>query len=66
LKLAEYLVEKGIRQAELARHFDVSQPTVHNWIYSKALPSGQHMVDIYKWSKGKVNLKDWMEQHEQK
>ena len=66
MKLAEYLVEKGIRQADLARQFEVSQPTVHNWIYSKTLPSGQHMVDIYKWSRGKLNLKDWIAKHEQK
>ena len=61
MKLAEWLVNKGMRQAEFARQLDVSQPTVHNWIYGKRPPSGQHMVDIYVMSKGRVNLKDWAE-----
>ena len=59
MKLAEYLVFKGIRQAELARLMNVTQPTVHNWIYKKAPPSAMHMMQIYKMSKGRVGLKDW-------
>lgn len=59
MKLAEYLVFKGIRQAELARIMNVTQPTVHNWIYKKAPPSAMHMMEIYKMSKGRVGLKDW-------
>lgn len=61
MKLAEYLVSKGIRQAELARIMNVSQPTIHNWIYKKSPPSGQHMMEIYKMSKGRIGLKDWCE-----
>lgn len=61
MKLAEYLVSKGMRQAELARFLNVSQPTIHHWIYKKAPPSGRHMMEIYKWSNGRVGLKDWCE-----
>lgn len=59
MKLAEYLVFKGIRQAELARRMNVTQPTVHNWIYKKAPPSANHMMELYKMSKGRIGLKDW-------
>lgn len=61
MKLAEYLVLKGIKQAEFARIMNVTQPTVHNWIYRKAPPSGMHMMEIYKWSGNRVGLKDWCE-----
>jgi len=61
LKLAEYLVNKGIKQAEFARIMNVTQPTVHNWIYKKAPPSAMHMMEIYKWSGNRVGLKDWCE-----
>jgi len=61
MKLAEWLVNKGMRQAEFARQMEVTQPTVHNWIYGKRPPSGMHMMDIYKMSKGQVGLKDWCE-----
>ena len=61
MKLAEYLVKKGISQQELAQKLDVTQPTIHNWIYSKVPPSGMNMMLIYKLSKGRVGLKDWCE-----
>ena len=35
MKLAEWLVSKGIRQADLSRMLDVTQPTVHNWVNRK-------------------------------
>lgn len=61
VKLAEWLVHKGLRQADLARKLDVTQPTVHNWIYGKRPPSGMHMIEIYQMSGGKVGLRDWAE-----
>jgi len=61
LKLAEYLVFKGVKQVDLARELNVTQPTIHHWIYKKAPPSGKHMMQIYKWSGGRVGLKDWCE-----
>lgn len=61
LKLAEYMVAKGLRQSDLARKLNVSQVTVHNWVNGKRPPSGLHMMQIYSISKGKVNLKDWAE-----
>ena len=61
MKLAEYMVSKGLRQSDLARELKVSQVTVHNWVNGKRPPSGQHMMDIYVMSKGRVNLKDWSE-----
>tara|TARA_R110000787_G_scaffold166145_1_gene279177 strand:+ start:899 stop:1129 length:231 start_codon:yes stop_codon:yes gene_type:complete len=61
MKLAEYLVLKSITQAECSRQLGISQVAVHQYIYKKALPSGKMMVRIYKWSNGRVNLKDWAE-----
>lgn len=62
MKLAEYLVFKGVRQADLARKMDVTQPTVHNWIYKKTPPSAAHMMELYRWSGGRIGLKDWCEE----
>jgi len=61
MKFQEYLVNEGVRQAQAARELKVTQPTVHNWIYGKRPPSGMHMMAIYKYTKGKVSLKDWCE-----
>ncbi len=61
MTLAQWLVHKGLRQADLARDMKVTQPTVHNWIYGKRPPSGLHMIQIHKMSAGKVGLKDWAE-----
>lgn len=61
MKLAEYMVSKGLRQSDLAKRLSVSQVTVHNWVNGKSPPSGKHMMDIYVMSKGKVGLKDWAE-----
>jgi predicted transcriptional regulator len=66
MKLAEWLVTKGIRQAELSRMLDVTQPTVHNWVNRKAPPSARQMMRLYQMSGGKVNLKDWCEEFEVK
>jgi predicted transcriptional regulator len=60
MKLAEYLVKKGISQAEASRQLDVTQVAIHQYIYRKSLPSGQMMINIYKWSGGQVNLIDWV------
>jgi len=64
MKLAEWLVTKGIRQAELSRMLDVTQPTVHNWVNRKAPPSARQMMRLYQMSGGKVGLKDWCEEFE--
>ena len=61
MKLAEYMVSKGLRQSDLAKKLGVSQVTVHNWVNGKRPPSGLHMMEIYVMSKGKVGLKDWAE-----
>jgi len=66
MKLAEWLVTKGIRQAELSRMLNVTQPTVHNWVNRKAPPSSRQMMRLYLMSNGKVNLKDWCEEFEVK
>lgn len=66
MKLAEWLVTKGIRQAELSRMLNVTQPTVHNWVNRKAPPSARQMMRLYQMSGGKVNLKDWCEEFEVK
>lgn len=61
MKLAEYLVSKGMKQADFARLMNVTQPAVHNWIYKKAPPSSRQMMKIYKWSGCRIGLKDWCE-----
>ena len=60
MKLSAYMVEKGIRQVELARLLGVNQSSVNKWLYQKGLPSGKHMIEIYKWSNGQVALEDWI------
>lgn len=64
MKLAEWLVTKGIRQADLSRMLDVTQPTVHNWVNRKVAPSSKQMMKLYRMSGGKVGLKDWCEEFE--
>ena len=54
------MVLKGIRQVDLAELLKVNQSSINKWLYKKSLPSGKHMIQIYKLSKGEVNLKDWM------
>jgi predicted XRE-type DNA-binding protein len=66
MKLAEWLVTKGIRQAELSRMLNVTQPTVHNWVNRKFPPSSKQMMRLYQMSNGKVGLKDWCEEFEVK
>ena len=66
MKLAEYMVSKGLRQSDLAKTLGVSQVTIHNWIYHKRPPSGQHMMDIFKMSGGRINLRDWAEAFDEK
>jgi|TARA_R100000353_G_scaffold90166_1_gene66606 transcriptional regulator with XRE-family HTH domain len=60
MKLRAYMVSEGIRQVDLAKILNVNQSSINKWLYKKSLPSGKHMIQIYKLSKGEVNLKDWM------
>ena len=46
MNLAEYLVSKGITQADAARQLKVSPVAIHQYIYAKALPSGTKMLRI--------------------
>jgi len=62
LKLAEHMMKRGMTQADLARHLNVTRATINNWIYRRTPPSGQKMMEVYKWSGGKVGLKDWCEE----
>tara|TARA_R100000329_G_scaffold134152_1_gene114118 strand:+ start:1571 stop:1750 length:180 start_codon:yes stop_codon:yes gene_type:complete len=55
------MVEKGIRQVDLARLLGINQSSVNKWLYKKSLPSGKHMIKIYKWSGKKVGLEDWID-----
>ena len=59
MKLAEHMMSRGVTQAELARTLNVTRATVNNWIYARVPPSGRQMMAVYKWSGGKVGLKDW-------
>ena len=60
MKLKAYMVLKGIRQVDLAELLKVNQSSINKWLYKKSLRSGKHMIEIYKLTKGEVNLKDWM------
>ena len=62
MKLAEHMMKRGMTQAELARHLNVTRATINNSIYRRTPPSGQKMMEVYKWSGGKVGLKDWCEE----
>ena len=62
MNLAEYLVKKGISQAEASRQLGITQVAIHQYIYRKSLPSGQMMIRMYKWSNGQVNLIDWVKE----
>ena len=62
MKLAEHMMKRGMTQADLARHLNVTRATVNNWIDRRTPPSGQKMMEVYKWSGGKVGLKDWCEE----
>ena len=59
VKLSQYLVKNGISQKEFSDLLDVSQPTIHKWLYGKSLPSARKMLAIHTFTKGKVNLQDW-------
>ena len=59
VKLSQYLVKNGISQKELSDLLEVSQPTIHKWLYGKSLPSARKMLAIHTFTKGKVNLQDW-------
>lgn len=60
MKLQAYMVSKGIRQVDLAKMLKVNQSSINKWLYKKSLPSGKHMIRIFKLSDGQVNLKDWI------
>lgn len=60
MKLQAYMVSKGIRQVDLAKILKVNQSSINKWLYKKSLPSGKHMIRIFKLSDGQVNLKDWI------
>lgn len=62
MKLAEWLVQKGLSQAEFSRLMKVSQPAVHMWVNGFQPPSGKRMMQIYRMTNGKVALKDWCEE----
>lgn len=66
MKLAECMVLKGITQAELATTLNVTRQTINNWIYGKVPPGGRQMMALYRWSGGKVGLKDWCEEFNEK
>ena len=37
-KLKKILEEKGINQTTLAERLDITQPSISQWIYNKAIP----------------------------
>lgn len=59
MTLAQYLVQNGIKQVDLAKILKVNQSSINKWLYKKSLPSGKHMIQIFDITKGQVNLKDW-------
>lgn len=66
MKLAECMMNKRVTQTQLARDLGVSRQTINNWIYQRSIPSSKQMIAVYKWSNGRVNLKDWCEDFDAK
>ena len=62
MKLAEWLMENDLTQADLARHLSVTQPAVHHWLNGVQPPNGHNMMEIYRLTRGRVGLKDWCEE----
>jgi len=62
MKLAKYLMFKGLSQSEASRQLGITQVAVNHYLNRKSVPSGRMMIKIFQWSKGKVNLSDWSEE----
>jgi len=44
--IAELRKEKGLTQAQLAEHFDISNKAVSKWENGKSLPDASIMIDL--------------------
>jgi transcriptional regulator with XRE-family HTH domain len=62
MKLAEWLVSRGVSQNEFSKEFGVSQATISFWVNAEQPPSGANMMKLYRMTNGKVALKDWCEE----
>lgn len=47
-RLREYMLDRGLTQAQLAALLEVSQPTVSDWINGVIKPSAKRLVEISK------------------
>ena len=46
--LREYMAERGLTQADIAKLFNVSQPTVSDWLSGNITPSAKRLLRISK------------------
>lgn len=61
MRLAQYLDDNGISDAEFARRVGVSHSLVHAWRYRKKLPSLPMARRIRQATKGEVRESDWVD-----
>jgi len=59
MKLSEFMKEERWTVALIAKELNVPEPTVVKWKYNEAIPRKQHVLQIYKFTKGKVTPNDF-------
>lgn len=56
--LAEAITRKGVTKAEVARHFGVKGPSVHNWIATGRIGK-QHLAELIRYFSDVVGPEHW-------
>lgn len=59
MKLRNYMALEGIKAPTLAHHLSVSAATVFAWCAGKSRPNNKHIIEIIKFTNGKVKAEDF-------
>lgn len=59
MRLADYLRENGLSDADFATQIGVTRQSVHNYRSGRSVPQRQVILKIYEATKGKVGPLDW-------
>lgn len=59
MKLAQFLHEKKLTQAEFANKLGITQQAVSQWI-NGTRPQYPYMLSVHDVTKGKVSFRDWV------
>ena len=62
MKLKKYLEENGIVHGFFAKKIGVSAPQLSVWKSGQSRPKLEHMLKIEEITKGKVSVRDWIEE----